>query len=123
MPVVYADYFTEMRERVLAKAIGEWVKEKPAPKLKRCTLYYTDPSQNSDKEYQIVIERSTASGTTTSLLYDVTFGFGKRGTVVVNKYKTTRSVSLNEANRIYDELVSEKKKKGYTTNPTGVPFS
>ena len=81
--------------------------------VESCTLYFTDPTKNSDKIYEATIERSGNA-------YVVNFAYGARGKKMTTGTKTTNGpVPLLTARMLYTDLVIEKKKKGYTTNPTG----
>lgn len=68
-------------------------------------LEYTQGS--SDKEYNVEIIGSTHEG------FEVKFSYGRRGKTLIEGTKTTRTVGLSEAIRIYDKLVDEKLRKGY----------
>lgn len=84
-------------------------------KSKSLTLYYTRGS--SDKEYQVWIEQdSTGCG------YDV-YGLNGRRYRATTKQVKAEGVSIRAAERLFDELVDAKQKKGYTTVLSGVPFS
>lgn len=78
-------------------------------------LYYT--SGSSDKEYHAVIEAS-ADGTG----FHVYGMNGRRGSARTKQTKTTAPVSLGTAESIYSGLVEEKRKKGYTSRPSGTPY-
>jgi len=68
------------------------------------TLYYREGS--SDKIYQ-------ASLVDVGGLFEVHFGYGRRGNALTTGKKTIQPVPKAEAMRIWDRLISEKMKKGY----------
>ena len=118
---IYGDRYLSFRERVLTSAIRK-TKEKPGFSFPETVLYFTDPLKNSDKEYRIRIILN--HDFPKKNWYNVEFAHGKRGFATTYKLKTIEGpVQLPEAKRILDDLVVEKKKKGYTTKSTGVPFS
>jgi bifunctional non-homologous end joining protein LigD len=53
----------------------------------------------------------------------VNFAFGRRGATIQTGTKTAAPVPFQEAKRIFDRLVGEKKAKGYTPGPDGVPYA
>ena len=65
---------------------------------------------SSDKVYKAAIEK-------VGELYSVQFAFGRRGATLQTGTKTNQPVSLDEAIKIYDKLISSKTAKGY--KPTG----
>jgi bifunctional non-homologous end joining protein LigD len=77
------------------------------------SLYYKDGS--SDKEYHAQIE--TADGG-----HIVNFQYGKRNTTLATGCKTSKAVPLEEAQKIFNKLVKEKKAKGYTEGESGAIF-
>jgi bifunctional non-homologous end joining protein LigD len=81
--------------------------------LARITLYYR--AGNSDKVYQCAIEPAGD-------LFVVTFAYGRRGSTLNPGVKTSGPVEHEEARRLYDKLVKEKKAKGYTEGPDGTPY-
>ncbi len=81
--------------------------------LKSVSLYYREGS--SDKEYHARIEESGAG-------YLVNFAYGRRGSTLSTGTKTSSPVTLEEAERIYDKLVKEKKAKGYKEGESGTPY-
>lgn len=83
-------------------------------KLPQIHLFFTEGS--SDKEYLASIEQAPAG-------FVVNFSYGRRGGTLKFGTKTASPVSRNEAQNIFDDLVSEKKDKGYTEDPSGTPFS
>lgn len=80
--------------------------------VESCVLYFTDPAKNSDKIYEATIERAGNA-------YVVNFAYGARGKKMTTGTKTDNPVALGTARMLYEDLVREKQKKGYTTNPTG----
>jgi len=76
-----------------------------------CNLYYREGS--SDKVYQ-------ASLVHNSLGWRVEFAYGRRGSAQTTGTKVGYTTYEN-AKKIYDKLVKEKKGKGYVEDPTGVP--
>jgi bifunctional non-homologous end joining protein LigD len=84
--------------------------------LPSVTLFFTDPSQNSDKTYSVQIEPSGD-------LFVVNAQNGKRGGTQAFHIKTARPVSLDKATEVYNDLVEEKKAKGYTEDESGEPFA
>jgi predicted DNA-binding WGR domain protein len=85
--------------------------------VERTVLYYTEPAKNSDKVYIAEIVRVA----NTSALYNhiVTFAYGKRGGTMKEGIKTDHPVSLVQARNVYNDLIWEKKKKGYTEDVSG----
>jgi len=81
--------------------------------LKSVSLYFREGG--SDKEYHVRIEES-GSG------FLVNFAYGRRGSSLSTGTKTTSPVSLEDAERIYDKLVKEKKAKGYKEGEAGTPY-
>jgi len=81
--------------------------------MEQVTLYYRQGS--SDKIYQASIA-AQGSG------YVVQFAYGRRGSTLSTGTKTTAPVSYGEAKRVYDTLVTEKTRKGYTSGEDGLPY-
>jgi bifunctional non-homologous end joining protein LigD len=77
------------------------------------TLYYRQGS--SDKVYQASIESQGE-------LLVVNFAYGRRGSTMTTGTKTQTPVDYDSARNIYDQLVREKKAKGYTEGPDGTPY-
>lgn len=73
--------------------------------VKEANLHFYEGS--SDKVYHASIQES-GSG------YVVFFSYGRRGGHMTEGYKTNSSVSMVEAEKIFDKLVSSKVKKGYS---------
>ena len=118
--VTYANYYGEFVDRVMAKVTGVWVPSVAATKasgLPHVVLYYTEPSENSDKEYQVRISYAE-----TKTWYDVYFAYGKRGKIGEFKLKAGY-LSLPDAKRLFNSMTEEKIKNGYTTNISGKPFT
>lgn len=86
--------------------------ETPA-ELAHVTLYYREGS--SDKVYQCAIEPAGDR-------FVVNFAYGRRGSTLNTGAKTSAPVDYDEARRIYDKLVKEKKAKGYTEGADGTPY-
>lgn len=78
--------------------------------IKRTTLCYQEKS--SDKVYEVDLCQTGQNR------YVVNFRYGRRGTNLKEGTKTTQAVPLAEAERVFEQLVREKVKKGYqdTTN-------
>ena len=81
--------------------------------LPQVTLYYREGS--SDKVYQCSIE---AAGDR----FVVNFAYGRRGSTLNTGTKTNVPVDYDDAQRIYEKLVKEKKAKGYTEGEAGTPY-
>ena len=77
------------------------------------TLYYREG--NSDKVYHAAIEPAGE-------LYAVHFAYGRRGSTLATGTKTNAPVDYDQAKRIMDKLVREKKAKGYTPGDDGTPY-
>lgn len=82
--------------------------------LPTTTLYYREGS--SDKVYQCQIE---AAGDR----FVVNFAYGRRGGTLNTGTKTNVPVNFDDAKRIFDKLVKEKKSKGYTEGEAGTPYT
>lgn len=80
--------------------------------IKRTTLLYQEKS--SDKVYEVDLCQTGQNR------YVVNFRYGRRGSNLKEGTKTTQAVPLAEAERVFEQLVREKVKKGYrdTTNQT-----
>ena len=78
------------------------------------SLYYREG--NSDKEYHVQL-------VSTSDLFAVNFQYGRRGSTLSESSKTAVPVSFEQARKIYDKLVKEKKGKGYTEGLAGTPYA
>ena len=81
--------------------------------MERITLYFRQGS--SDKVYQAAIEPADDG-------FVVNFAYGRRGSALTTGTKTNAPVSLEEAQRIYTKLVTEKTAKGYTPGESGTPY-
>jgi len=79
----------------------------------RITLYYSEGS--SDKIYQAGIEPSDTG-------FIVTFAYGRRGSTLQTGTKTDAPVDYAAAKKIFDKLVQDKTKKGYTPGEDGTPY-
>ena len=80
---------------------------------KQITLYYTKGTSN--KEYQIHMEPDGTGYTVYGL-------YGRRGRASTKDVKAT-GVSQGSAEVAFDNILAEKRKKGYTTDPSGTPFA
>ena len=83
------------------------------PKLENITLYYC--AGTSDKVYQCRIEPAGER-------FVVNFAYGRRGATLNTGTKTNVPVAYENAKRIYDQLVKEKRAKGYTPGAEGTPY-
>ncbi len=79
------------------------------------SLYFRERS--SDKVYHAQIVPNCEN------LYSVNFQYGRRGSTLQTGSKTATPVTLAEARKIFDRLVTEKKAKGYIEGESGVPYS
>lgn len=77
------------------------------------TLFFREG--RSDKVYQVQLDRVDAG-------YVVNFQFGRRGSTLQSGTKTPQSVSYDEAAKVYERLVSEKKARGYIEAESGSPY-
>ncbi|MDJ1169937.1 WGR domain-containing protein [Roseofilum sp. BLCC_M154] len=74
-------------------------------RIKRTTLHYQD--DRSDKIYEVDLLSAGDDG------YIVNFRYGRRGGNLKEGTKTSKPVSLPDAEVIFDKLVKDKTKKGY----------
>ena len=81
--------------------------------LPTTTLYYREGS--SDKVYQCQIEQAGER-------FVVNFAYGRRGSTLNTGTKTNVPVSFDDAKRIFDKLIKEKRSKGYTEGEAGTPY-
>ena len=81
--------------------------------MDQITLYYRDGS--SDKVYQASITPKDGG-------YVVHFAYGRRGATLQTGTKTQAPIPYEQAKKIYDKLVQEKKSKGYTPGEDGTPY-
>lgn len=81
--------------------------------IKQTTLYYREGS--SDKVYQVDLCELGANR------YLVNFRYGKRGSNLKEGSKTVGAVPLTQAQRVFDELVDSKVKKGYQHSLPNTP--
>jgi bifunctional non-homologous end joining protein LigD len=81
--------------------------------MEQTTLYYRQGS--SDKVYQASIVPQDGG-------HVVQFSYGRRGTTLQTGAKTQAPVPLDEARRIFENLVKEKTAKGYTPGEDGTPY-
>lgn len=77
------------------------------------TLFFRE--NGSDKVYQASVEKE-GSG------FVVSYAYGRRGSTLTSGKKTQAPVSLEQARKIWQGLVNEKTKKGYTPSESGVPY-
>jgi bifunctional non-homologous end joining protein LigD len=84
-----------------------------APSIQRATLYYREGS--SDKVYQCSIEPQGD-------LFVVNFAYGRRGSSLNTGTKTQNPVDQQTATRLFEELIREKKAKGYSEGSNGTPY-
>jgi bifunctional non-homologous end joining protein LigD len=77
------------------------------------TLYYR--AGGSDKVYQASLEPAGER-------FVVNFAYGRRGSTLNTGTKTNVPVDYVSARRIYDQLVREKRAKGYTPGQDGTPY-
>lgn len=82
--------------------------------MKSISLFYKKDS--SDKEYNVFLQEKDDG-------YVVNFTYGRRGNANRSGTKTEQPVSLVEAEKIYDKLVSKQISEGYVVNGNGKPFS
>lgn len=115
--------FIRFREHLLKLAATELAPE-PTPvvtpvaiakPIKEVHLFYTNPSENSDKVYNVSID--AVPGRTG--LYNVNFSYGRRGSTLTKGTKNKNPATLTQAERIFGEIVDEKLGKGYTRNVSG----
>jgi predicted DNA-binding WGR domain protein len=87
--------------------------------IKQTTLLYQEG--NSDKVYEVDLCQTSQD------LYVVNFRYGRRGTNLKEGVKTTQAVPEAQAQKVFDQLVASKVKKGYrdvtTSNETPEPQS
>jgi bifunctional non-homologous end joining protein LigD len=83
------------------------------PKLENITLYYREGS--SDKIYQCTIEPAGER-------FVVNFAYGRRGSTLNTGTKTNVPVDYEDAQRIFNKLVKEKRGNGYTQGQSGTPY-
>jgi len=84
--------------------------------IKRTTLLYQEGT--SDKIYEVDLCQTAADS------YVVKFRYGRRGSKLKEGVKTAQPVVLDQAQQVFDKLVSSKTKKGYrdiSTQPEPVP--
>jgi bifunctional non-homologous end joining protein LigD len=79
------------------------------------SLYFREGS--SDKVYHAQIVPNGDD------LYAVNFQYGRRGSTLQTGTKTAVPVTLAEARKIFNKLVTEKKAKGYTEGERGTPYA
>ncbi len=77
------------------------------------TLYFQNAT--SDKVYQVDLCEVTGG------MYLVNFRYGRRGKPLREGTKTSQPITLEAAQKIFDKLVAEKTKKGYSASGTPTP--
>ena len=78
-------------------------------------LFYTEGS--SDKEYRVELRRSDSTDHNDQWM---TLGFnGRRGGTLSEQKKTPTPVDYDTAKKVYDAVIKEKTKKGYTADTSG----
>lgn len=87
-----------------------------SPAEARIALFMTEGS--SDKEYHVHLRRASE----TDDAWVVDFQNGRRGKALRSGTKTLSPVSFEAAKKIYDSLVKEKMKGGYTPDVSGAVF-
>jgi bifunctional non-homologous end joining protein LigD len=80
---------------------------------KSTSLYYREGS--SDKEYHVRLEPKEDG-------FVVNIAYGRRGSTLSTGTKTSAPVYYDAALMIFEELVREKKAKGYTEGAEGTPY-
>jgi bifunctional non-homologous end joining protein LigD len=85
-----------------------------SPTTVAISLYFREGS--SDKVYHAQIAPDGND------LYSVNFQYGRRGSTLQTGSKTTAPVTLEQAKKIFDKLVAEKRAKGYTDGESGIPY-
>lgn len=82
--------------------------------LKTTSLYYRQGS--SDKEYHVRLEAKDDG-------YVVNTAFGRRGSTLSTGTKTSSPLEYEAAQRLFEQLVNEKKAMGYTEGANGTPYT
>lgn len=82
--------------------------------VSQISLYYRD--EHSDKEYHVQLEQVTPTD------YLVNFQYGRRDASLTAGTKTSKPVSRDKAQAIYDKLVREKTAKGYSPGSEGARY-
>lgn len=106
-------FLTEALERQLRKLKPELAPAAPKAKVPVPTklgayraVHLVFQEGSSDKEYLVQIIQVGS-------LYDVRFEYGRRGGTHQKGTKNDSPLYLGAANALFNQLVSEKKKKGY----------
>jgi bifunctional non-homologous end joining protein LigD len=81
--------------------------------VQQVSLYYREGS--SDKEYHASIEPAGQR-------FTINFAYGRRGSTLNTGTKTNVPVEFESAQKIFTELINEKKAKGYTEGESGTPY-
>ena len=86
----------------------------PTLELPSAALYFQEGG--SDKEYHAHVEAKDGG-------FVVNFAYGRRGTALTAGTKTSRPTTREDATKIYEKLITEKKAKGYTPSTDGKAFA
>ena len=77
------------------------------------SLYFSQGS--SDKEYHAELVEKEGG-------FVVNFRYGRRGAALTTGTKTTAPVPYDKAKKVYDKLIGEKLKKGYSPGESGTAY-
>ena len=77
------------------------------------TLYYRKGT--SDKVYRVSLEQESVG-------WVVNYEYGRRGSAMTPGTKTKSALAYPQAKKIYDRVVAEQLRQGYTPGENGVPF-
>lgn len=80
--------------------------------LRTTSLYMSDPSTNTDKEYHVHLRQGDGG-------YTVDFAYGRRSGSLATGTKTAQPVQLLRAETIERRLIAEKVGKGYVEDTSG----
>jgi bifunctional non-homologous end joining protein LigD len=81
--------------------------------MQSTTLYFKEGA--SDKVYQASLEPHNNG-------WVVRFAYGRRGATLTAGTKTPAPIALDQAERIYRKLITEKMAKGYAPGEAGTPY-
>jgi bifunctional non-homologous end joining protein LigD len=84
---------------------------------KSISLFYTNPEENSDKRFDIILEE--APGGTGWLVNTLN---GKRLGTLTSRTLTPDPVDLATAQKLYDQKLNTQLKKGYTPDKSGAAY-
>lgn len=88
-------------------------------KQENISLYYRD--RNSDKEYHLTLEAKNIYTNWTG--WSVKARYGARGSTLTHVDRSRgRTTSYVEAKKLYDDIVREKKNKGYKLSLNGLNY-